>query len=620
MSDLSLNPLEGEYDVATIGHRPEFLNSAIRVKGVISARLDRTYSIPQIVECNDKLYRIPISRELLQMIGVTDKAMQKILCGMLKTTKQISYRQFVTVTEVEVIPVLVPGKDSVYVNQKCFFFGENFECNLPYNLLVIPTSSMRSQETIGLIYDAEPIANTLDHANLADEEIEVLQNKFSIDTKASGEECYLKLMDLGLEIANRWTQIYNRNDLTIVQLLTWCCPLQFCFHHEGVQRGWMNSLVLGDTKTGKSETAKRLRMLFDSGVVILSENCSFVGLIGGAIKCHTGAFMLRWGKIPLYNRQLVVVEELSGLSCEEISRMSDVRSSGVARLDKGGLSGETSAKTRLLCISNVRRLNSNLSDFNYGVKAVQELIGQNEDISRFDLILTVTDGEVSNEKINQDRSQDANIEYDEEEREVFKKLIRFIWSLKPEQIEITEGAYKKCLSTTLELAKIYHSSIPIFKGGSDRIKLARIAAAIAALQFSWDTTRGRLVVTEAHVKAASMLLKKCYNKPSLGYGKYSKQQFLYESITDEPRLSRTIKTLFPNEISLHNFFKYLAANGAFEKEEINQSLNLSSIYTERLISVLLLSNVIRRAPTSSRIVWETTQPGRHWIEKMFVEK
>lgn len=618
--DMTLNPLEGEYDVATIGHRPEFLNSAIRVKGVISARQDRTYSIPHIVEVSGKLFRIPISRELVQMSGVPDLAMKKILMGILKTTKEVSFRQYVTVTEVEVIPVLVPGKDVVYVNQKCFFFGENFECNLPYNMLVIPTSSMKTQETIGLIYEATPIANVLDHSSFSMGEIDVLKHKFAIKEDASGEEVYLALSDLSLEITNRWTQIYNRNDLLMVQLLTWCCPLQFNFHHEGIQRGWMNTLVLGDTKTGKSETAKKLRALFDSGVVILSENCSFVGLIGGAIKCSSGAFMLRWGKIPLYNRQLVVVEELSGLTTDEISRMSDVRSSGVARLDKGGLSGETSAMTRLLCISNVRRTNSNLGDFNYGVKAVQELIGQNEDVSRFDLILTVTDSEVSNELINKDRSKEPRVEYDAEERELFCKLIKFIWSLKPDQIEITEGAYKKCLEETLTLSKIYHSAIPIFKGGSDRIKLARVATAIAATQFSWDASRGKLIVTEGHVKAASMLLKKCYNKPSLGYGKYSKQQFIFETIVDEPRLTRTIKTLFPNDVTSHNFFKYLAANGMFEKEEINQSLNLSYIYTERLISVLLLSNIIRRSATSSRIVWETTQPGRKWIEKHYAEK
>ena len=620
MDDPAATPIEGEYDVASIGHNPAFLNSAIRIKGVISARLDRTYSIPQIVSVNGKMYCIPISRELLQLIGVSDKHMRVTLSEILRTNSKISYRQFITVTEVEVIPVLVPGKDSLYVNQRCYFFGEEFECNIPYNLTVIPTSSMKTQETVGMIYQAHPIANALDHIKLQPTEIDELLQKFACDTNASGEEVYLALEDLASEVSERCTQIYHRKDLHIMQLLSWVSPLQFNFHHEGEQRGWLNTLILGDTKTGKSKVATSLRDLFGCGVFLLSENCTFVGLIGGAIKTSGGGFLLRWGKIPLYNRQLVVLEELSGLSTDEISRMSDVRSSGIARLDKGGLSGETSAKTRLICLSNVRRANSNLGDYNYGAKAVQELIGQNEDISRFDLILTVTDSEVSNAVINQDRSGRPDNSYRDEEREMFRRLIKFIWSLKPEQIELTTEAYKECLAATMRMSEIYHSSIPIFKGGSDRIKLARIAVAIAAIQFSWDVQRSRLMVRECHVRAAELLMKRAYNKPSMSYGKFSKKQFQLESIADEERLKRTVRELFKTDVAQLGFFQYLSNVGTFEKEELNQSLGLSGIFTERLISTLLLSNVIRRSPNNMRIVWETTMPGRRWIEQNYMQE
>lgn len=619
MVDATLNPLEGEYEVAHIGRRPELLNSAIEVKGVVSARLDRTYSIPVIVETCNKLYRIPISRELLQMVAVSDNTMQKVLQKILNTEKDIIFRQHITVTEIEIIPVLVPGQDAAYVSQKCFYFGENLECNLPYKLSVIPTSSMKTQETVGLIYEAEPLSNKLDNHSLTEEDIVMLQTKFSPDPEAMGEAIYLRMVDLSLEIATRHTGIYNRTDLHIAQLLTWCSPIQFNFHTDGPQRGWMNTLVLGDSRTGKSKIAESLRSLFQSGVFISSENCTFVGLIGGAIKCASGSFMLRWGKIPLYNRQLVAVEELSGLTCEDISKMSDVRSSGVARLDKGGLSGETSAKTRLLFISNVRRKHGNLSDFTHGVKAVQELVGQNEDVSRFDLILTVTANEVSHDLINKDRSKELNEMYTDEEKLLFQKLITFIWSLRPEQIEITEDAYRKCLEGTLELAKIYHASIPLFNASEGRLKLARIACAIAALQFSWDRQKSKLIVRDTHVRAAIILMKKFFNKPSLGYGKYSKQQFLLENVIEEAKLKRTVDAIFTNENAKNNFFRYLSNNGSFEKEEVNEALNLSSIFAERLISVLYQSNVIRRALGSNRIIWETTYPGRRWIEKNFIE-
>lgn len=620
MIDATLNPLEGEYEVSSIGRRPELLNCAIQVKGVVSAKLDRTYSIPNVIADGDKLYRIPISRELLQLVGVSDKAIYKILSGLIGTQRPLDFRQFITVTEVEIIPVLVPGVDATYVTQRCFYFGENLESNLPYNLSIIPTSSMKTQETVGLIYEATPISSVLDHVKITSEDAEELTAKFAVPANASAEAVFAKILDLSLEIANKHTLIYNRIDIHMIQLLSWCSPIQFNFHCEGIQRGWINALILGDTQTGKSQVANGLRDLFGCGAFLNSENCTFVGLIGGAIKCASGSFMLRWGKIPLYNRQLVVLEELSGLTTEEISNMSDVRSSGVARLDKGGLSGETSAKTRLLCLSNVRRKYSNLRDYPHGVKAVQELIGQNEDVSRFDLILTATDTEVSNDIINQDRSKQSNILYGEEERALFRKLIMFIWSLKPEQIEITDAAYSKSLELTLELSKIYHASVPIFKAGSGRLKLARIACAIAALQFSWDHRKGKLIVRDTHVKAASMILKKFYNKPSLGYGKYSKQQFLLDNVSNETKLNKTVETIFSNPVTRDCFFRYLANNGAFEKEELNQALNLTSIYVERLISVLLMSNVIRKSVASYRLMWEVTPPGRKWIDKHYTEK
>jgi len=619
MEDVTLTPLEGEYEVAAIGRRPELLNSAIRVKGVVSARVDRTYTIPCVFECNGKLFRIPISRELLQFVGSSDAKIRKALEEIANCKSGVTPRDSVTVTEVEIIPVLVPGQDAIYVNQKCYFFGEKLECNLPYNLMVIPTATVETQETVGLIYEAKPIANVLDELSLTESDCEQLANRFGFSPSAKGEELYLGLTDLALDIANKHTLIYNRIDLHILQLLTWCCPIQFNFHCDGIQRGWLNSLVAGDTQTGKSEIAKKLRELFGCGAYINSENCTFVGLIGGAIKCASGMFMLRWGKIPLYNRQLVVLEELSGLTCEEISNMSDVRSSGIARLDKGGLSGETSAKTRLLCLSNVRRKHSNLGDYNSGVKAIQELVGQNEDISRFDLILTVTDSEVSNDIINRSRLNQSNVLYGDEDKELFQKLIMFIWSLKPEQIEVTSEAYEATLKATLELAKIYHPSVPIFKAGSGRFKIARIACAIACLQFAWDQAKGKLIVRESHIRAAVMFLKKSYNKQSLGYGKFSKQQFYLEAVCNEPKLDKSIESIFANNIAKASFFRYLSINGTFEKEEIVQSLDLSPIYVERLIACLQIANVIRRSPISMRLTWETTLAGRRWIEKHYTE-
>lgn len=609
VNDPSNSIHDGEFTVADIGRRPDLLNSVIKLKALVSAKIDRTFSIPNVFQVGNRLYALPVSRELLAMVKMSDTDIIKYIRDLLNTKSTPLPVAHITVTEVEIIPMVVPGLDSFYVNQRCFYFGDKIESNLPYLMSIVPTSEMKTQETVGLILDIYPVSNVLDEFTFDYDTRQRLAKQFKVEG-----DPYRGLAILAEEISTRHSLIYNRGDLHMVALLTWLSPLQFDFFRDGTQRGWMNALVVGDTQTGKSEVAKALRNLFNCGVFISAENCTYVGLIGGAVKSGTGVFMLRWGKIPLYNRQLVVIEELSGISTEQISHMSEVRSAGIARLDKGGLSGEVAARTRLICLSNVREQYGSLASANSGVRAVQELIGHNEDISRFDLILTLTDDEVPNEIINQDRSQpdQQHNPYSAEEFNLFRTLIIFVWSLKPEQIEITRDAYVTCLNQTLMLSKEYHPNVPIFKGGSGRLKLARIACAIACIQFNWNEDKQKLVVEKRHVLAAVTLLRQLYDKPSLGYKRYSRQQFFLESLQGEENMLAAIQKIL-KEDRMTSFLRFLSHAHFFQSRELGEVLNLPSFMTDRLISALYSANAIRKARAVTG--WELTIPGRRWVEK-----
>lgn len=619
MEDNSEFELEGSFEVVDISCKNELLNRVISVKGIISGKTERSYSIPSLVDVRGKFYRIPIGREMVHMVKTSDGDISSFLSKFFPNRKKVDMQiiDYATITEVEITPVLVPGKDSVYINQRCFFIGEKIETNMPHELKIMPVSLIKSQETVGIILDSSPLIDVLENAGkMTEEDIDALAAKFSIRGKITGEQIYKSLLELVKEISQRHTYISCREDLHLSQLLTWCSPLQFNFFREGVQRGWLNTLNLGDTQTGKSEIAKKLRELFHCGAFISAENCTFVGLIGGAVKAASGNFMLRWGKIPLYNKQLVVLEEMSGLSTDNISKMSDVRSAGIARLDKGGLSGETSAKTRLLCIANVRRSGANISDYSSGVKAVQELIGQNEDISRFDIILTVTDRDVSDEVINQNQLNTKFNPYTEPEKEVFKKLVAFIWALQIDNISITDEAYDRILKVTTEFGKVYHNYIPIFKTGSGRQKIARIACAIACLTFSYDRVKAQIIVNEHHVDAAAILLRHFYGKESLGYEKFSRHMFYLENLVDEEGLDAlVIDKCLKNGDSKEIFFRNLLIRNTIDRDELSQILGISLPIIDRIIAKMVNSNCIRRVPNTPKIIWELTYPGRKWASK-----
>lgn len=605
--------IEEEQSVADIGRSPELLNKTIKIKAVVSGKLDRTYSIPYKFQIGKAIYQLPPCRELVQMIRMSDDGIIKYVKNMVSARGTITPIEYVTVTEVEIIPMIIPGVDSLFVVQRCIFIGDVIETNLPYMMAVVPTSDMNTQETIGLIIEILPVSSVLDDIKFDTKTRVKLAAKFKPRHETDPFIALQKQME---ELAIRHTLICNRQDWHMVSWLTWMCPLEFEFYREGKKRGWLNTLGLGDTETGKSEVAKKIRELLNCGVFINAENCTYVGLVGGAVKGSGGGFMLRWGKIPLYNRQIVIIEELSGLSIEQISHMSDVRSSGIARLDKGGLSGETSARTRLLCLSNVRNRHGSLETASSGVEALIELIGQKEDISRFDIITTLTDSEVSAEAINAPRheSDKKNQPFSPVEIELFRLLVTFIWSLKPNQINITVPAYLACLKGTLELCKDYHSSIPLFKAGSGRLKIARLACAISCAQFNWNEHTQQMDVEPRHVEAAIKLLRTLYDKPSLGYRKYSVTKFRLEYIHEKDKMNKVIKDTFKDD-SLP-FVKFLLQVPYFTSKDLAEGTGKPNFLCDRVIATMFSSNALQKAKYSG---WELTKPGRNWLEQKQVE-
>lgn len=592
-----------------VGHNPEMLNQIVRTTGIVAAKSTKTYTIPWRFKVKKKkdaqrYFTVPMGRVLLSFIHASDNAIRFQIRELVEDENaQIEADSFITAAEVEVIPTAAINEDVPYVTQRCYFIGARIEANIPYELEIIPTTDARTQETIGIIVRATPIARAVETATFSSTEIAALQ----IFRPSGKQTVWDRMMEIALEVSKQYTKIYNRPDWHLVALLTWLSPIGWMFpYEEEIQRGWLNSLVVGDTQTGKSKVTQTFQRLFRAGAIINAENCTYVGLVGGAVKMGSGQFMLRWGRIPLCDKQLVVIEELSGLTVEEIANMSDVRSSGIARLDKGGLSAETNARTRLLALSNVRPVNRNLAGYLSGVKAVQELIGHGEDIARFDLICTLVDREVSNDVIN--RPFDKKGDTDATPPEIYQRLCQFIWALKPEQIKITTDAYLTCLEETKRLAEVYHPAVPVFKGGSGRYKLARIAAAIACSQFSWNGKA--ILVLEDHVFAASNFLETLYNKSSFGYDEWSRQMFDRDRVKDVNALDHKLKEVIRNSRTRGKVMESLVHASRFNRDELCAVAGLQISAADAFIGVMVRERVLRKGDAN---LWEITPAGRDWM-------
>ena len=602
---LSTDPRE----LYEVGSNMSLLGKTIRVAGIVSAKTTQAYAVPWKFKITPKgrtpmAFELPIGRDLLRFVRASDDEIKNHLASMIGNgIREMEVLAVVPVTEVEVIPIAVADKDAPYVVQRCYYVGNRIESNTPYMFEMVPVTEVRTQTTIGIITSCTATSSVVDNFSMTTATLSLLDH-----FRTEGEEAWDKIATIANEVSFCHTRVYDRLEWHLIALLTWLSPLQFRFPGEAdLQRGWMNSLAIGDTQTGKSKVAQGLTKLFNCGVFVNSENCTYVGLVGGAIKMSNGQFGLRWGRIPLADRQLIVLEELTGMSVQDIGNMSEVRSAGIARLDKGGISGETNARTRLLCLSNPRS-SQTLASYIFGVKALQQLVGHGEDLARFDLMTCLIDNEVSLETINSPMEGTVQAI----PTHAFAALAQFVWALKPDQIHLTPKAIAKCYSETQRLAQIYHPSIPVFKGGSGRFKLARIANAIAAMCFNWNIKRQQLVVSETHVEAAVKLLELCYNKPSFGYGAYSAQLWARDKIQDADAVERTIKNNVVVDFQ-HSVVDTLIHASRFTRDELCAFAGVSYLPADQIISAMVRSHIIRKGEAN---VWELTLAGKKWLEQL----
>lgn len=606
------------YDLATVRARMDMMNKCVKTRGIIAAVASRSYDIPWKFKIKTKNgeapYQMPIGRELVSFVGAPDSEISSTLTNSV-SSKVLDYHvlDWIPISEVEVVPIADidsdGNNDGRYTVQRCFVVSKAIDSNTPYELTVIPTTLAKTQEKIFIIVKAVEVSRAIDTWAFDEKSY----NEFTTFQPEQNQSVDEKLFSLADELSAHHTKIYSRPDWHIVALLSYFCPIGFYFPGEPeLQRGWLNSLAIGDTQTGKSKVIQVYQRLLRLGDIVNAENCTFVGLVGGAIKTGSGQMMLRWGRLPLCDRKLVIVEELSGMSVEDISKMSEVRSRGIARLDKGGLSSQTPARTRLIMLSNVRPMNKTLAQYLSGVRALQDLIGHAEDISRFDLIITLVDSEVLSETINSPPDETASPTFTPDQ---LHRLCQFAWALKPNQIHFTDEAYMACLDWTKKLEVIYHPSVPIFKAASGRLLLARVGAAIATLQFSWDGKQ--IAVEENHVVAAVSLLRELYDKPSFGYLEYSRQMQDRESIKGIEEVESSLKKNLKSEVLVATFDSLIHA-AKFSRDELAATGSMQIFQADDLIGAMLRGRIIRKGEAN---VWEITKPGKAWmLERMQKEK
>jgi hypothetical protein len=395
--------------------------------------------------------------------------------------------------------------------------GKLTAVNTTARLTGISTPNPKSGQVVFQAWGFEETKTSLDRFEMTGDLRGLLEAVFQPGPSQSPMD---KLQELARDLAANVTHIYGRPELHIAYDLVWHSVLDYSFRGNRLGKGWLELLVMGDTRTGKSEAAERLRHHYQCGVLKSCEGATLAGLVGGAQQIGN-SWVITWGTIPLQDRRLVILDEVSGMNDKNIiEQMSAVRSSGRAQVSKI-VSQETFARTRTIWISNPVDGRPIQATNNGAIDAIQMLIKNPEDIARFDFAMVAAQEDVNSAIINSAAPPRAP---HRATRDLASALVTWAWSRRPDQVHWSKGVERHVLACAEELGGRYIADPPLVQPENVRVKLARLSVAVAARLFSHSGTGEEVLVKEEHVDAAVELLDMLYGKRWFGYADHSRKE------------------------------------------------------------------------------------------------
>lgn len=463
---------------------------------------------------------------LLQFVNQTDRRRKELYAEIAgaKCTKHIEFLtdEAWNIEELVVTPSVDHRTEDAEtpINRKVYNVGTyKTPINQAAKIVGRQVPDPASQRGTFMSWHVEPIAEDLDEIRPDADLVERLR-KFRPD---SGQSPYDKCIEISRDLAANVTHIYGRDIMHVAMDLVWHSVTTFSFDEKPIRKGWLEALVLGDTRTGKSEAATALRKHYGAGVIKSCEGASFAGLVGGAqqVPGSKNGWMITWGTLPLNDRRLVVLDEMSGLMANKESHilgdMSSIRSEGRATITKI-VTEETSARTRILWISNPNTGEQLGIAEGSALEALQLLVRNPEDIARFDFAMAIASDEVPSSVINSSEHTSVAHRYGSDDCHA---LVMWAWSRRAEDVVWAPGATMAILGAAEELGRRYIPTPPLIQVENVRVKVARLAVAFAARTFSTDGTGTQLIVRKSHVSAALRFLAEIYRSNAMGYEQHS---------------------------------------------------------------------------------------------------
>ena len=364
---------------------------------------------------------------------------------------------------------------------------------------------------------------------------------------------------------------------TLIQAidLAYHTPLQFNFNTFKNVRGYLDVMIVGESRTGKSSMAECARELYELGTVtsLAGNSATIPGLVGGSNKVSTG-YQTRAGIIPQNHKGLIIFEEFGKSNNSVITELTDIRSSNEVRITRVAGTITLPAIVRMITLTNPKNKEGNIqsiASYPNGISVLTDLVETAEDIARYDMIVILPDR--GNAQIDPSWRPIEPFE-----KQVYKDRIRWVWSRTAEQIIIDEDVKLYIIQNANALNEEYDGHIKIF-GTEAWKKITRLAIAVAGYLCSTDETYENIVVTKEHVTFAVNYLLKLYVNPTFKLKEFINYEKQYTEI-DEEGIARLQDIYDKNSMLVIQLEQcsttsrniLMAATG-MEQKELNMALN-----------------------------------------------
>lgn len=336
-------------------------------------------------------------------------------------------------------------------------------------------------------------------------------------------------IDLQTEMLKAFIGYDGINKLIKIIDLSFNTPLRHNFGRTKNIRGYLDTLIIGESRTGKSSTADALRNLYGLGTFtsLAGNSATIPGLIGGSSKSSTGNMQTRAGVIPQNHAGLIIFEEFGKSNKDVLRELTDIRSSNQVRIAR--VSGTTTlpALVRMIALTNTKTNGEikPIASYPNGISIVTELVPTAEDIARYDMILVLAD----TGKLEIDPLWEP---IEPLPVQCYKDRIRWGWTRTPEQIIKSPEVEKYIVEQANRLNKKYPSHIKLFGTECDK-KITRIAQAAAIEVVSASEDFENLIITKEHVDFAVNLLIELYDNPTFKFAEYVEMEQRYTNTDEE---------------------------------------------------------------------------------------